>query len=850
MGGGNPPMRRRSDAMQTQKFARHRSLVAIKILMLPKNKITSAYILYPLVALVLVAIVMISVAPGVVHAVGPTATPAPPATPSSGGTAANTARSLSGNSLSRIGNIAGNALLVYAVVYYAQEVASGIMIFSGMVLDLLFGANTSLAPANISVVLTGWGIMRDIANSLFILIVLWIALTIIFNIENLGGKKLLIRVVIIALFINFSLALVSAVFGFANLLAQPFQEAINGKNGKTSLSAIIVGRTKIYNAVKTIGAGEVKELKDRAAAAESAGTTASEAPPGFTYSAPINSARAELGFGGQGIACGLASLLTVFTGPGALGAGGVFATCLSVAPLISTWAESFFSSSGDLTANPIKQAMNMTIGTIFLLLTAFAFLAAALVLLWRFIAMVFLSVLAPAAFLLYAMPGKFGSKYWEMWLESLLKWAFFAPAFYFLMYISLLILTKMSEGQDKITTFTGNLDRIFTLIVFLGFLFATIGVARKMGITVADSFIKWGQKMGWAGLGFAGGVVTRTALPLLGRGAAAVEKRLGRVENPFLRRAAGIPAGGLRQIASAGRKSVLSAQKGFEGMTDEEIQRALGQRAYLTSADRTGMILELAKRKALASKEGIEGYGPEQMRAAVDQLKSVNADFMPILKANPSIAQASDFKSINDKDIQEAIKEAMIKGYRFESATKEGRRNEAAQWLTWKKVDPNDIPKLETKVLDNKKAMEMFVLSASGGSFGQLAREKPAAAKKVNEYLNAEGRELTSGMEAGAYRYLQANAGRELGYKLPKDHEKPLSILQGESGDLQERLEKERGREKRLTEAGKTKQVEKVRGRIAELSADLENTQDKLAKAEEKVRARITAASRPPRQTA
>lgn len=89
--------------------------------------------------------------------------------------------------------------------------------------------NALIEPAPIvtsSVVQIGWTITRDFANSLFILILLGIALDfILFN--SFQVKKMLPRLLLVALLINFSLPIAGIVLDFANVFTSFFLERVS-----------------------------------------------------------------------------------------------------------------------------------------------------------------------------------------------------------------------------------------------------------------------------------------------------------------------------------------------------------------------------------------------------------------------------------------------------------------------------------------------------------------------------------------------------------------------------------------------------------------------------------------------
>ncbi|MEK7520434.1 MAG: hypothetical protein AAB581_04315 [Patescibacteria group bacterium] len=85
-----------------------------------------------------------------------------------------------------------------------------------------------------TLVTTGWTIARDFANSLFILILLGIALNFILGFESFGLKRALPKLLLIALLINFSLPIAGVFLDFANITANSFLSGLTPGCGVTS----------------------------------------------------------------------------------------------------------------------------------------------------------------------------------------------------------------------------------------------------------------------------------------------------------------------------------------------------------------------------------------------------------------------------------------------------------------------------------------------------------------------------------------------------------------------------------------------------------------------------------------
>lgn len=102
----------------------------------------------------------------------------------------------------------------------------------------------------------GWTLSRDIANMAFILIMLAMAFGTILRFESYGWKKLLPRLIIMALLINFSLMIAGGVIDVANSIAKFFISGGGDNNvGDMIMSSIRAGSiAQIRNNISSVGA--------------------------------------------------------------------------------------------------------------------------------------------------------------------------------------------------------------------------------------------------------------------------------------------------------------------------------------------------------------------------------------------------------------------------------------------------------------------------------------------------------------------------------------------------------------------------------------------------------------------
>lgn len=689
------------------------------------------------------------------------------------------------------GAIDGGAavVLVYVILYAIQTVLQQLVVIFGNILNLLFSANTATSFLTSPFIVNGWEIMRDLANALFILILLWIAFTIIFNLENLGGRKFLIRIVTIALLVNFSFTLVSLAFGFANSLAVPFQKAIG-----TDPGGLIVGKLQLQGTLAALDTKTAQDLENKVAGVEQQQKIeehVKELKEGGFTSLPdylIPTAQAEP-LTILGISLGAATIFSV-----------VKALLAGTAALTVT----YFAWGG---------IINMSVNSFFLLIVAFAMATACIVLIFRLVAMVFLVVLAPAAFLAYAVPGGQIQQYFHKWVSQLLRWAFYLPAFYFLLWVAFRFLDTVTNekgeiiGLPSIPQFSVNLPAMFILMIFVGMLYASIVLARQMGITVADGFINWGKKLGKGAVtgaaGFAGGLAAGVVMPRLGSWAGRAQEGIGKIESGGVRRMLTLTGvtPGLRKVAAVSRERVGRAEKDIKEMTAREIKRQFAAGGFLTRETDIAAARRLQEIGDLGKEEGIEGYNPEMLSRVVENTWAQGGEWMAFAKVLPQLAK--------NKYLEGRVSEEDLRKLGEEFEQKIGRAatgDELAMFYMWKsRIRPADMPKMDysttfddsTSTSDGRTIGDlnkrMYLATASGDFHSQFARTNPAKAQTVIGYLKTEyekggeAREnvnrITRNWKKGQWAYARTNTARELGLSglFSPEAERPPEVVEEEN---------------------------------------------------------------------
>ncbi|GAF69734.1 unnamed protein product, partial [marine sediment metagenome] len=92
------------------------------------------------------------------------------------------------------------------------------------------------------------------------------------------------------------------------------------------------------------------------------------------------------------------------------------------------------TEAGKFGSNIVNFFISMTMGSLVLLIAAFALFAGAILLLIRIVIIWFLLMFVPLVFLCYIMPGL--RNMWQKWWNTFLRWCLFAPAYAFFVWLA------------------------------------------------------------------------------------------------------------------------------------------------------------------------------------------------------------------------------------------------------------------------------------------------------------------------------------------------------------------------------------------------------------------------------
>ncbi|MFA5778012.1 MAG: O-antigen polymerase [Candidatus Paceibacterota bacterium] len=321
----------------------------------------------------------------------------------------------------------------------------------------LFAGSTFISEA--------WAVVRDLSNIFFILILLYIAIKIILDLGGAEAKKMIARVIVIALLINFSMFFTGIIIDSANILALIFYNKIDvqtkNENGTprdyssaTGEKDVAGGLVKAFDPTRLL----TKEFFDKAKIQEVPGYSPiirDQVPPGILIGITI-----------------VAGLLMGFA--------------------------------------------------------AYCFLWAGFAFVGRMIELFVLIIFSPFAFMSFTVPKLASIEYlgWEAWLKRLLKVSFMAPIFMFFLYFIFMLVKKDIFGGFIDPSNESMIATILLIVIpatiILILLLKATEFAKKGSGKLGEVLMTGAKVVGGVALGAVTGGVALAATSLIGGTAASV----------------------------------------------------------------------------------------------------------------------------------------------------------------------------------------------------------------------------------------------------------------------------------------------------------------------------------------
>lgn len=351
----------------------------------------------------------------------------------------------------------------------------------------------------------GWQITRDFSNVFFLLILLYIALSLILGLEigHANPKKMLASVILVAIFINFSLFFTQVIIDTSNVLALVFYNQIQVTSEKNSAKFEYSNKKQksVSDASNALGV-EVKPISEAIVQAFT---------PQFLYSKTFYqniTVQVEKEYSFTKLGAGLlAGALVPVAGWATIAVGGIVGGVSD--------AYTYFSRPAEKVNPLIFIPLLLIIGSM-LFVAAYAFFVSALSFVGRIIELWIAMIFAPFAFVSTIIPAtehlpNFG---WKDWLQRLFSAAFAAPIFFFFLLLITLMTHTTIAGPDFFKNASSYTVLFALLIPFLIIIVLLLKATKyvksasgELGAMFANAGVGLAKLIGGFALGTAAGYV-------------------------------------------------------------------------------------------------------------------------------------------------------------------------------------------------------------------------------------------------------------------------------------------------------------------------------------------------------
>lgn len=350
---------------------------------------------------------------------------------------------------------------VAQVLYYAVfKPTSFIFGLAGQLMDVSLMYSLSDSSYRSTFITEGWKITRDLCNMFFIFALLYLAFTTILDLGGSKNKSSIVNIIIIGLFINFSLFATQLVIDASNVLARVFYSPKVMIIGPKDKNGNIQGKTGDDFGEIKLSEAIVSKVDPQVLLSEV--STVSEA------------SKSSANESTQNIGTGSYVLITL-----------------------------------------LASAVNI-VGTI-------AFLGITLAFVGRVIGLWLAMVLSPLAFFTFVVPQLKDKDYigWSKWWPQLLSVSFMAPIFVFFMYIIVMFLEKKLGFTALNNSSIKGMSKLLSIILPFIFIIFLINKAKKIAVDMSGEIGKAmanvSQKItGVAATALTGGVMGAAAMGMRG----------------------------------------------------------------------------------------------------------------------------------------------------------------------------------------------------------------------------------------------------------------------------------------------------------------------------------------------
>lgn len=458
--------------------------------------------------------------------------------------------------------------VTHASIFSLTDISGGVISFVAFTINTLIAAVAGIFIAVeawiIAVVLnindgvfqstfvqTGFSITLALSNLAFVLGIIVIAIATILRSQSYGIKKLLWKLVVAAILVNFGLVIAAPIFGLGNSLTHYFLNCIDPTAGGCTTTSS--GFTS-YSNFATSFAGAFH--------------------PENNFATVQNSSISSTGTTQNNVKGAFSAMGTEF--------GKTFVPVFGI----------------------LFTVVNLI--TIVVVLLAFIIL-----LLIRYLYIAILAIIMPFAWASWVFPGL--DSHWKKWWNKFLQWTFFSPIVLFFIYLAMLMMKGQAasggmrfdqyQSGSIFTALGGFLGSEFTPIitaflqefVFVGLIIGGMVVASSMSITGAK-----------AAVSAATGAAKATATWGLKKGARGALKTGARMTQPKIKTAEG---GGQYMDINRKNKFLGTISTRLQGMAESKALESKGLMASVYEGTKNGSGLFKKKGKGGGDKGGGGGAG-------------------------------------------------------------------------------------------------------------------------------------------------------------------------------------------------------------------------------------------------
>ncbi|HMP67329.1 MAG TPA: hypothetical protein PKA60_01090 [Candidatus Paceibacterota bacterium] len=367
--------------------------------------------------------------------------------------------------------------------YWLLELVSYLLYLGGMLLNasVYFGILKMGSIVRTDAVVNAWSIIRDLINMLFIFGLLYISINTILKGFNENSKHLA-NIIFAALFINFSFFFTSVLIDGSNILSKEIYNSMNcaqveGSNNRSDGSAIFDNGISVCF-MTALKLNTIYSVGSSVTSTDSATRTGDSLDPSITG---------------------------------------------------SDWARK----------TDWQKAQFYFLASIFVIIAAIIFMAMAVIVIARFITLIFLLILSPVMFAGMILPKL--QEHSDAWWKKLTAMLISMPVMFLMLFMTIAIIETPGgifatvENQalvaDQSATFSGLLQNgsssasvFINFIIIIGFLIGTMVVAKKTGAAGA------GFAMGAVGMALGGvaGFALRNTVGMAGAGLRNVSQKYGK----------------------------------------------------------------------------------------------------------------------------------------------------------------------------------------------------------------------------------------------------------------------------------------------------------------------------------